>query len=276
MVLPLLALPLHLVAATAQRPNPQYTLDAQGDTFVVRDGARKETVSRVASPTKEKIDASFRRDRRWAVWDERGLTTRDRDWSATDRLEAIPVSPRLQSREQIAATIAKVKKGERSRAASGLSGARRIGTRVYLLPRWDGTDGRPWLEALVEVDLGKTHPKARLLGSFGGLSLGRGRVDDRLGIEEGRLNVAVNAEGAWGFRRLRFAAWPLRLPPARCAASRPGGRPAHRGDRLRHDPRGTDGGRPHDPLARDARPRRVRPRSRPPSSSVAATACGTP
>ena len=165
---------------------------------MIRNGAAKETLPRVARGTKRRNDLSFRRDRRWAVWDERGLTTRDGDWTATDRLEAVPVSPKAQSKRAIAETLAKVKAGKRKRAAAGLSGARRLGGTVYLLPRWDDAEGKPWLEALVAVDLAKPHPKARLLGTFGGLSLGRGPLDDRLSLRGGKLTAAVNEEDAWG------------------------------------------------------------------------------
>ena len=165
---------------------------------MIRAGKEKETVPRISREPKPRAELSFRRDGRWAVWDERGLTTRDGDWTSTDRLAAIPVSPKIQKRVDIVATEAKLKAGKRRRAADGLSGARRIGPMVYLLPRWDDVDGTPWLEALVAVDLGQPRPKPRLLGSFGGLSLGRGPIDERLQVEDGRIAVAVNAPGAWG------------------------------------------------------------------------------
>ncbi len=197
MLVPLLATP-HLVVAHAQRPKGEYTLDVQGDTFLVRKGATKEAVPRVVRDPKRRMEISFRRDRRWAVWDERGLTTRDGDWTSSDRLAAIPVSPKFQGRAEIVAIESKVKAGRRKLAASGLSGARRIGGLVYLLPRWDDPDGTPWFEALVAVDLGQPHPKPRLLGLFGGLSLGRGVVDDRLDVDRGMPTSAINAPGAWG------------------------------------------------------------------------------
>ena len=190
--------PLALVLALAQRPNDQYTLGALGDTFVVRKGATRESIPRALPPTPQKAALAFRRDARWAVWDERGLTTRDGKWTATDRFKAVPTSPRIGDKEAILDTLAKIKSGKRSLAASGLSGARRIEGTVYLLPRWDDADGKPWLEALMAVDLSKKRPKARLLGTFEGLSLGRGPFDERMGIEKGRLSVAVNTGAAWG------------------------------------------------------------------------------
>ena len=198
MVAPLLLSPQSLVTKAASRPKPQYTLTVLGDTFIVRDGTKKETVPRVLRQPKTKETLVFRRDKRWVVWDERGLTTRDGDWTVTDRLEAVPVSAKAQSKAAIAKTVAAVKAGKRTRAAAGLSGARRLGTLVYLLPRWEEKDGTPWLEALIVVDLAKPHPKARLLGAFDGLSLARKPVEDRMDLDGGLLTVPVNGDDAWG------------------------------------------------------------------------------
>ena len=195
----MVATSLALFAILAQRPKDQYTLGVVGDGFVVRRNDKRETIPLAPPEAKPKTYLSFRRDKRWAVWDERGLTTRDGAWSSTDRLESVPTSLKAQEKAAILEALAAVKAGKRSLAADGLSGARRIGGTVYLLVRWDGADGEPWLEALLSVDLSKPHPKARLLGRFAGLSLGRGAIDDRLAIEKGRLAVAVNAPDAWGF-----------------------------------------------------------------------------
>lgn len=186
--------PLALFLALARQPKDQYTLGVLGDTFVIGNGARKETLTRVVHVPDAKKALSFRRDKRWAVWDERGLTTRDGDWTSSDRLEAVPVSPKIATKEEIAAVRAK----HRNRTASGLSGARRIGSVVYFLPRWDEKDGTPWREALVEVDLAKPHPKPRLLGAFAGLSLGSGPLDDRLDLVKGRPSAIVRNGDAWG------------------------------------------------------------------------------
>lgn len=188
---------LALLLALGQRPPDQYTLGYSSDTFVVAKGATKDSISTEPPEPKERV-VSFRRDRRWAVWDERGLTTRDEDWMSSEMLEAVPLSPRLFQRADILATLAKIKSGRRQREAAGLSGSKRIGGTVYLLPRWEEDDGTPWLEALVAVDLSQPHPKPRLVGAFGGTSLARMPIEDRLGITDGLLTVAVNRAGSWG------------------------------------------------------------------------------
>ena len=198
MLTPPLLPPQNHVAKPASKPKTQYTLTVLGDTFVVRNGARKETVPRVVREAKTKETLVFRKDKRWVVWDERGLTTRDGDWTVTDRLEAVPISAKAQGKAAIKETVAAVKAGKRTRAAAGLSGARRLGTLVYLLPRWEDEDRNPWLEALIVVDLAKPHPKARLIGTFDGISLARKPVEDRLGLVGGLLTVPVNGDDAWG------------------------------------------------------------------------------
>jgi hypothetical protein len=188
---------LALLLALGQRPTDQYTLAYSADTFVVAKGAAKESISTDPPEPKERM-ISFRRDKRWAVWDERGLTTRDGDWMASDQMEAVPLSPRLFKRAEILATLGKIKAGRRQKEAAGLSGAKRVGATVYFLPRWEEDDGTPWLEALVAVDLSQPHPKPKLIGRFAGISLARQPIEDRLGIINGLLTVAVNRSGTWG------------------------------------------------------------------------------
>lgn len=197
MAAPLLA----LVLALAQRRADQYTLGYYQDTFVIRNGAKKETLTRVAPEPSKKLFVSFRRGSRWAVWDERGLTTRDGAWVSSDRLEAVSVSPRAMPRAEIVKTLALIKEGKRSRAASALSGARRVGGNVYFLARWDDKEGKPWLEALMVVDLRLAKPKPRLLGSFKGLTLSKGAIDDRLDLVSGGPGAVVRTADGWGVAR---------------------------------------------------------------------------
>src|SRR4051812_28482975 len=104
-----------LLLAFSQRAKDQYTLGYAAEQFVVRKGKVKEVLP-VEVPANETAGeserASYRRDKRWVVWDERGLTTRDGNWTYNDQLEAIPVSPRIQKKTQILDTQAKVKAGK--------------------------------------------------------------------------------------------------------------------------------------------------------------------
>jgi hypothetical protein len=140
----------------------------------------------------------FRRNDTYVVWDERGLTVRDGPWSFNTRLEGLPVSPKLQSREQIQETVALNKRGIRNLQARAISGMRRLGTKAYVLVRWDDRDRKPWMEALVSVDLTAPKPKPKLEGQFAGLSIAREPIDDRLMLEDDQLVVPVNTDEGWG------------------------------------------------------------------------------
>jgi hypothetical protein len=140
----------------------------------------------------------FRRDRSYAVWDDRGMTVRHGDWVFSTRLEEIPVSPRLFPREEILRTLELVKKGQRRTAASAVSGSRRLGNHAFFVVRWDERDGKPWLETLVSVDLTQPRSKPRLLGRFEGLTLSREPIGERLFLDGTRLAAVVNGENGWG------------------------------------------------------------------------------
>jgi hypothetical protein len=114
------------------------------------------------------------------------------------RLEEHVVSPRLFGREDIHENLEHFKKGTRRRSASGLSGSVRMGTDVFFLIRWDDSEGRPWLETLVRVDLTQSKPTPQLLGRFQGLSLASGEIDERLFIYEGAVGVITRSDGQWG------------------------------------------------------------------------------
>lgn len=139
----------------------------------------------------------FRKDDAYAVWDSRGLTTRKGDWVHTSQLTEIPVSPKIFTRDEIVQTNLLVQGGARKRQASGLSGAFRVGSKVYFLFRWE-TEGERWLEALSVVDLADERPKSRLAGRFAGLSLDVNPGENRLFLHEGKLAVWMKTDEYWG------------------------------------------------------------------------------
>jgi hypothetical protein len=156
------------------------------DTFVVRKGRsvvrmplRPETPAPVAS-------VEYRSDANYAVWDDRGLTIRYGKHSISTRLPLIAVSPRAFSRPEIRETLSLIKDGKRTKDADAISGSRRIGRNAYFLVRWDDSDGRPWAEALVRVDLDAPKPQPQLIGR---LSLGAKSIDDRMMIVGGKLAI---------------------------------------------------------------------------------------
>lgn len=139
----------------------------------------------------------FRKDDAYAVWDARGLSIRKGRTALTTRLQGLSVTPKLFTTDEILVNRACFALGLRSPYASGLSGAKRVGTTVTFLVRWDDFSGAPWMEALVEVDLSQPSPHVQLLGAFEGLSIGP--KGDRLRLEgAGVAALARRGDGSWG------------------------------------------------------------------------------
>jgi hypothetical protein len=138
----------------------------------------------------------FRRGHSYAVWDHRGLTLRSGKHTHSTRMAEVAVSPRLFARAQILQTLDSIKSGARSKNASSLSGARRVGSGVYFLLRWTNKkDNAPWLEALV---LTEKKPKPKLIGRFDGLSTATLPVDDQLFVLQDQLAAVTRQDAVWG------------------------------------------------------------------------------
>lgn len=106
----------------------------------------------------------------------------------------IPLVPDFSPTEQIEFTKREVANKRRSLSVSAISGWEKIGSHVYVLMRWDDKSGRSWLEALVDIDFSGKAPMARLVGGFDGMSTAKGRVNDKLISENGKLYIVVNGE----------------------------------------------------------------------------------
>lgn len=145
-------------------------------------------------PARGVVDkVSYRKDDVFVVWDSRGLNIRKGKKLLTTQLPEIALTPKLFERSEILDTKRLVAQKQRTLTFTNLAGSRRVGTIVYLLPQWVGADGKPWLEALVKVDLLSANPKPQLLGRFDGLSAGPLRV------EGSKLTVVVKQlDGTWG------------------------------------------------------------------------------
>lgn len=141
---------------------------------------------------------AFRKNDAFAVWDERGLTIRRGDKAISTHLPEIPVSPKAFPREEILKTIGRIRSGECTKEAAGLSGAKRIGKDVYFLARWEDKDGKPWAEALVQTDLNAEKPRSQFLGRFVGLSSATKQIDDKLMVVHGQLAVFTHTHDSWG------------------------------------------------------------------------------
>lgn len=188
------------LSLVAQAASP--SLKFSGKAFVIQVDGQKEVVPLKENAPPVRSVWSFRKDDKWAVWDlKRGLTIRSGRRVRSTRLAAVPVSPRLFSREEILATARLISSGARKQDASAIAGAKRIGAKVYLLARWSDRTGKPWLEALIAVDFEDEMPAPKLLGRFDGLSLAKGLVDDKLLILGNQLAIVARMGGGWGVAR---------------------------------------------------------------------------
>ncbi len=168
------------------------------ENFIVRSAAGSEAVPLKLAKPSPRWFTSFRRNDRYAVWDERGLSVRSGQWLHSTRLSEAAVSRKIFDRDEILETVALVKAGKRSREASSLSGAVRIGREVFMLVRWDDADKQPWLEALFRIDLEAAKPKPLLVGRFAGLSKAEGNLDDQMFIRDGKLAIVAAQKAVWG------------------------------------------------------------------------------
>ncbi len=186
------------IAQPAPKPAPPQ-LDYRNEQFaILRDGKTVRVPLKRTAPAPKKA-VLYRSENTFAVWDERGLTTRTGQRVLSSRLKEIATTPKIFTKEQILETTEKARAGTRSLEATSLSGSLRVGPYVYFMPRWEDRDGTPWLEALVRVDLREDRPKAQFLGRFEGLSLSREPLGEEIFGYQGKLYaVTRQPEGAWG------------------------------------------------------------------------------
>lgn len=132
------------------------------------------------------------------IFDSKGLTVSMKGWSTSSSLKAVPTSGKIATKESNAELMGFVKSGERKLDVSAVSGFELRGTDLYLLARWDDKAHRPWLEAVMKIDLASKRPQASLLGRFDAISTATGRVDDILFERGGDLAILGNKGGKFG------------------------------------------------------------------------------
>lgn len=192
---------------------PPITLSYFQQNFIVRDGAFNESAPLRIAPKPPKLATVFRRNSTFAVWDERGLTLRVGKKIQSTKLPLIPVSPRIFSRAEILRTQSEIKKGRRSRDASGCAGAVRVANRVYFLARWSAKDAKPWAEAMISVDLADKNAKPKLLDRIPELSLANAPIDDMVFILDGKPSYVARSATKWGIAQLDLKSGKLSFAP---------------------------------------------------------------
>ncbi|MBC8064028.1 MAG: hypothetical protein H7Y17_04310 [Chlorobia bacterium] len=168
------------------------------ENFIVRVGDKRETVPLQLPKEKPVLSLSFRKNKNYAVWDDRGLTIRVGQVAKSTRLEAIATSPKAFDADELKQNVELIEKKQRTRGATALSGAKRVGNLVFFLARWDEKDGKPWLEALVSLDLTEDSYHPKFLARLSGLTLAEKPIDDRLFILNERMSAVVRKGEQWG------------------------------------------------------------------------------
>lgn len=189
-----------LLLLASQTAGPSLTLDKGGFTANALGKTASEPLGSPTPPQTNRV--TYRKDDSFAVWDSRGLSIRHGSFVMSTRLAEIAVTPKLFSREQILQTQADIAAKKRTKEASALAGSRRIADEVYFLVRWNESDGKPWLEALVRVNLGQPKPKPELVGCFEGWSMAKGPIADKLVLLGTSPAVfSRNEDGSWGLAK---------------------------------------------------------------------------
>ncbi len=190
---------LSAVVLQTQKPTLP-VLKIEGKKINVEISGKSYAYDSDTDPTVEQVipHIAFRKGDRWAVWDDRGLTVRDGKNALSTKLGDIAVSPRAFARDEIVKNLDLFDKMKRKKDSDSLSGSMRLGNKCYFLPRWTGTDGKTWLEALVEVDLSQPNPRPKFLGRYKGFSSAIKPIDDRLFLVKNRLSVVSSDGGTWG------------------------------------------------------------------------------
>jgi len=208
MVSALIFLSLHSVGLAQTKPVDKAIPQAyqlryfQGEFILRRD--RDAWRVRVPSPPPAPIASiAYRKDDRWAVWDERGLTIRVGEKLTSTKLDGIARSPRIFPHDELVESLEKMRKGERSPFASGIGGSRRVGSYAYFIPRWLDQKGAIWLEALVRVDMTKPTPKPELVARIPGTTLARNALDKWLIADDAGLALPVTTPEGWSILRIK-------------------------------------------------------------------------
>ncbi len=193
--------PTFIFSAILQTQTPQLpSLQLVGNKINVTIGGKVDSINADEDPSREKaVDhVAYRRDNRWAVWDDRGLTVRDGAKVMSTKLGEISVSPRAFAHDEIVNNLSLFKSKKRTKDSDSLSGSTRLGTKCYFVPRWTARDGNTWLEALVMVDLAEANPKPKFLGNFKGFSSSYKPIDEKLFIVKDQLSIVTRQGDTWG------------------------------------------------------------------------------
>lgn len=192
---------LHAFAATIlMQPTsaPAPTLVLKGGAFEVTLGSKKETVKMVESGPVVPKSFNMKGGTMQVAWDQRGLTVQVGRSARSSRLADFITSPKYFTKEEIEDRVAKIKQRKISREAAQLIGYERLDDDVFMVLRWVDSDKKPWLDALVRVDLQSQKILPEPMTALRGLSFAKRDFEDHLFLSGAQLCIATRYQGAWG------------------------------------------------------------------------------
>lgn len=188
-----------------QAPPEPPTLRLDGNRWVISQNGQQTSVPMLddRSPIQFGLNTMrLEHEGRTVIFDQRGIGL-GRETLNFSRLPSVATSDRLFSAEEIETTRSRIAAGQRRAEVSALSGAELVGTQLYLLLRWDESNGTPWLEAVVRLNLADSLPQAEVIGKFEGFSFARGLVGNQLRLlRPGVLATPARKDGSWGISLL--------------------------------------------------------------------------
>ncbi|MCB0825081.1 MAG: hypothetical protein KDC26_02725 [Armatimonadetes bacterium] len=123
------------------------------------------------------------------TFDHQGLGIRRNNKASYSTFSPIATSTDIMSKDAADDVNRAVANGTKTLEVSSISGWEKIGNDLYLLLRWEDSKGATWLEALTKTSFKNGNPTTTLLGKFEGFSTAKGRVNDKLNLNDNKLTV---------------------------------------------------------------------------------------
>jgi hypothetical protein len=206
--LPKMLTSLILAQVTTQPSNPKepVAITYRNQVFSIRGPGWEDRVAilKPESVAPSVTNFEFRDGTTALTWNKDGMTIQVDKYKRTTRFVDVPTSPRIFSKEQVLDAIRGVEKGERSLAATRLTGYELVGNIMYLLMRWDYSDGRPLFEVLTQIDISQPRPWFKVLEKMPTVSKVDSGDADELFLTRDRLAVVGSMGEKWG-----LATWDI-------------------------------------------------------------------
>ncbi|MBS1723605.1 MAG: hypothetical protein JSS66_11695 [Armatimonadetes bacterium] len=198
-----------LLSVLAQQANPP-KVTFQDEGFVVSGALGTEIVP--LAPKKKLADPVDRSKGTFVlivkdtkvVFGNKGLSLSRKGFSSTNDLHLVPTSGKIATKDSNAELIKLVAAKKRKLSVSALSGWEAKGEKLVLVARWVDADKKPWLEALIGLDLTEKKPAPHLLGKLSAASFAQGTVDDVLVARGDKLGLLGNKDGKVGLCRFAW------------------------------------------------------------------------